>query len=202
MARNTNSKDELEKATRPTSTSTLRPYRIPSTHRLAQWVSRRKSHASVCEKFSQFRCHSVLLAMSNRVRAFFPSRGYKPPPTLPDRLNLHLSFQGRRFSTPYYDKCPDVAMYTIGPLLLFHNLSSAHCTLKVSEHSSLRAPPAAHSYEWSHPETPSCVQRCLNALTPSYLWAWLNDVIRWSGVLRCASMIQSKTRWGTVRSLA
>ena len=32
--------------------------------------------------------------------------------------------------------------------------------------------------------------------------ARLYEVIRWSGLLRCAPMIRSKTRWCTVRSLA
>ena len=32
--------------------------------------------------------------------------------------------------------------------------------------------------------------------------ARLYEVIRWSGLLRCAPMIRSKTRWYTVRSLA
>ena len=31
---------------------------------------------------------------------------------------------------------------------------------------------------------------------------WLYEVIRWSGLLRCAPMIRSKTRWCTVRNLA
>ena len=120
----------------------------------------------MCENFLQFRCLSLLLAMTNRARPFFPPRGYEPPPTLPERLNLHLSFQRRLFSTHYYDTCPDTALYTIDPLLLFHTPSSPHGNLKVSEHSSLRQPPAAHSYEWSHPQMPSRVQCCLNAPTP------------------------------------
>ena len=42
------------------------------------------------------RCLSLLLAVSSRVYILFPPRGHKPPPTLRDRLNRHLSLQRRR----------------------------------------------------------------------------------------------------------
>ena len=134
--------------------------------------------------------------MSISVYLFFPPRGHEPPPTLRNRFNPHLSLQRRRFPIPRYAKHLDVAVYTIGPLFLFPTPSSPHCTLKVSKHDSqslirIIAPVNKHSR----------AQRCLNALTPGCLRARFYEVIRWSGLLRCVSLMRSKTRWCTVREV-
>ena len=66
--------------------------RIPTTHRLRQWVSLRKSlRFRVRLQISQSRCLPLLLAMSGDVFLFFRPRGHEPPPNLRDRLNLNLS---------------------------------------------------------------------------------------------------------------
>ena len=66
--------------------------RIPSTRRLGQWVSLRKTlRFRVRLQLSQSRYLSLLLAISSRVYLFFPSRGHEPPPTLRDRPNSRLS---------------------------------------------------------------------------------------------------------------
>ena len=41
--------------------------------------------------------------------------------------------QRHRFPVPRYAKCPDVALYAIGPLFLLPAPSSPHCTLRVFE---------------------------------------------------------------------
>ena len=107
--------------------------------------------------------------MSSRVYLFFPPRGHKPPPTLRDRLNPHLSILSRRFPVPRYAKRPDVALYAIGPLFFLPTPSPPYCTRKVSENDSLRQPPAAHSQERPRPQKSSRSQRRLNAFTPGYL---------------------------------
>ena len=43
--------------------------------------------------FSQYRCLSLLLAMSSRVYLYFPPRGHNPPPILRGGLNPHLCLQ-------------------------------------------------------------------------------------------------------------
>ena len=112
--------------------------RIPTTRQLGQWVSLRKIlRFRVRLQLSQSRCLSLLLAMSGRVFLFLPPRGHEPPPTLRDRLNPNLSLYRHRFPIPRYAKCPDVALYTVGPLFLLPTPSSTHCALKVSEHDSL-----------------------------------------------------------------
>ena len=62
--------------------------------------------------------------MSSRVYLFFPPRGHKPPPTLRDRLNPHLSLSHRRFPIPRYAKRSYVALYAIGTLFLLPAPSS------------------------------------------------------------------------------
>ena len=107
--------------------------------------------------------------MSSCVYVFFPPRGHEPPPTLRDRMNPHLSLSCGLFAIPRYAKCPDIALYAIGPPFLLPTPSSPHCTLKVSEHDSLRQPPAVHSNERLRPQKSSRTPRCLNALAPGYL---------------------------------
>ena len=131
--------------------------RILTTRQLGQWVSLRKTlRLRVRLQLSQFRCLSLLLAMSGRV--------YLRP--LRDRFNPNLSLDRHRFPIPRYAKRPDVALYTVGPFFLLPTPSSTHCALKVSEHDSLWQPPAAHSEERSRPQKSSRAQRCLNALAP------------------------------------
>ena len=71
--------------------------RIPTTLRLGQWVSLRKTlRFRVRLQLSQSPCLSLLLAMSGRVFLFLPPRGHEPPPTLRDHLNPTLSLYCHR----------------------------------------------------------------------------------------------------------
>ena len=145
--------------------------------------------------FSQSRCLSLFLAISTRVYLFFPPCGHEPPLTLRDRINPHLSLQRRRFPIPRYAKRPDVALYAIGPLFLLPILSSPHCTLKVSEYDLLWQPPAAHRMSvLTHKNL--LLRNVVSMLSHRVISsARLYEVIRWSGLLRCAPMMRSKTRW-------
>ena len=161
--------------------------RIPTTRRLGQWVSLRKTlNFRVRLQPSQSRCLSILLAMSDRVFLFFPPRGHEPPPSLRDPLNPDLSFLRHRFPIPRYAKRPDVALYTVGPLFLLPTPFSPHCAPKVSKHASLWQPPAAHSEEGPRPQRFSRAQRCLNALAPGYLKGTIvqGHPVVWSFALR------------------
>ena len=94
--------------------------RIPTTRQLGQWVSLRKTlRFRVRLQLSQSHCLSLLLAMSSRVFLFFPPRGHEPPPTLRDRLNPNLSLYRHRFPIARNAKRPDVALYTVGPFLVY-----------------------------------------------------------------------------------
>ena len=106
--------------------------------------------------------------MSSRVYLFFPPCGHNLRSALGDRLNPPICLQRRRLSAPCYAKRPDVVMYAVNSLPLLPAPSSPHCTLKVTEYDSLRQTPAAHSDERPRPYKLFCVQRCFNALTPSY----------------------------------
>ena len=103
---------------------------------------------------------------------------------------------------------PDVTLYAIDPLYLLPIPSFPHCTLKarqgkVSEHNSLWQPPAAHSDERSARKS-ILVHNTVSMLSYRVISrARLYEVIRWSGLLPCASMMmRSNARWCTVRSLA
>ena len=94
--------------------------KIPSTRRLGQWLSLRKTlRFRVRYKLSQSRCLSLLLAMSSGVYLSFSPYGHDPSPTLRDGLNPNLSLQRRRFPIPHYAIHPDVALYAIGPPFSF-----------------------------------------------------------------------------------
>ena len=129
--------------------------------------------------------------MSSRVYLFFPPRGYEPPPTLRDRLNLHLSLQCRRFPPPRYAKRADVALDAIGPLF-------PHPT-SFSLRDSLRQPHAAHSdEERPRPQKFGCAQRCLSARTPVYFEGTVirDYLIAWSLVLRHDDTKQTPVVYG------
>ena len=145
---------------------------------------------------------SLLLTMFTRVFPFFSPRSLKSPPNLRDCLNLaHPCLQRRRFTVLLNLERPDVALYAIDPLLLLPTPPSPHCILKFSEHGSFWQPLATHSDERPRPRKSSRAQGPLNALHyPVIARAWLQEVIRWSGFLRCALIMRSKTRWCTVLS--
>ena len=141
--------------------------------------------------------------MSSHVYLFFPPRGHEPPPTLRDRFNPHLSLQPRRFRIPLLCQTPGCRSVRNRPTLSPPTPSSPHCTLKVSEHDTLRQPPAAHSDERLRPQKSCRAQLCLNALTLSYLMGTVarGQPMVWSLAL-CSDDAKRKTRWCTVRSLA
>ena len=106
---------------------------------------------------------------STRLIDVAPPRGYKPPPTFRDCINLHHCLQRRHFPIPRYAKRPDVALYAMDPLFLLPTPSSPHCTLKVSEDGSHWQPPDAYSDNPSRPQKSSPSRRRLNALILDYL---------------------------------
>ena len=140
--------------------------------------------------------------MSSRVFLFFPPRGHEPPPTPRDRINPPLSLYRRRFPILRYAKCSDIALYAIDPLFHLPTPSSPHCTLKVSE--IIRFGNRVLLIRMSVPAHKSLLVRNIVSMLSHRVIsrAWLKQVIRWCGLLRCAPMMRSKTRWCTVRSLA
>ena len=177
--------------------------RIPTTRQLGQWVSLRKTlRFRVRLQLSQSCCLSLLLAMSSRVFLFFPPRGHEPPPTLRGRLNPNLSLYRHRFPIPRYAKRPDVALYTVGPFFLLppRPLRTAPSRFPNMIRFGNRPPPIQRSVP-AHKSL--LVRNAVSMLShPVISRARLYEVIRWSGLLRCAPMMRSKTRWCTVRSLA
>ena len=175
--------------------------RTSTSRRLGQWVSLCKVlRFRVRLQLSQFRCVSLLLAMSDRAFLFFPPRGHEPPPTLRDRLRPNLSLSRHRFPIPRYAKRPDDALHKVGPALFpLPTPSSPHCALKVSEHDSLWQRPAAHSEERPRPQKSSRAQRCLNPLAPGYLKGTVvrGHPVVWSPALRPDDAKQDPVVYGT-----
>ena len=179
--------------------------RIPTTRRLGQWVSLRKILRFLVRlQLSQSRrCLSLVLAMSGRIFLLFPPRGHEPPPTLRDRLNPNVSLLRHRFPIPRYAKCPDVALYTqsihyfsFPPRPLRTAPSRFPNMIRFGNRPPLirRSVPAHKSF---------LVRNVVSMLSHRVISrARLYEVIRWSGLLRCAPMMRSKTRWCTVRRLA
>ena len=129
---------------------------------------------------SQSRCLLLLLAMSSRVYLLFPTHGYEPPPTLRHRINPHLSLSRRRF-----------------PIPVMPNARMSLCTQ------------SGHSFPFpSRPlrNVPSRFPNMIRFLVCNIVLmlshrvlsrARLCEVIRWSGLLCCAPMME--TRPGGVR---
>ena len=132
--------------------------------------------------------------MSGRVYLFFPARGHEPSPTLRDRLNPHYGLKRRRFPISRYAKRPDDALYAIGSLFLLPTPSSPHFPLNVSKHCSLLQPPAAHLDESVPAHKSLLVRNFVSILSHRVISrARLYEVIRWYGLLRCATMMRNKT---------
>ena len=143
--------------------------------------------------------------MSSRVYLLFPPRGHEPPPTPRGRINPYFSLERRRFPIPRYAKRLDVALYAISSLFLFPTTSSPHCnTLKISELHTIRfgsRPP--HIRMSALTQKNLLVRNVVSLLSHRVISrARLYEVIRRSGLLRCAPMMRSKTQWCMVRSLA
>ena len=142
--------------------------------------------------------------MSSCVYLFFPPRGrHEPPPTLRDRLNPHLILSRRRFTVPRYVKRPDVVLYTQS----VHSFSFPPRPLRTAPSrfpNTIRFGSRPPLIRMSVPAHKSLLVRIVvSMLSHSVISrAWLYEVIRWSGLLRCAPIIRNKTRWCTVRSLA
>ena len=153
-------------------------------------------------QLSQSRCLSLFLAMSGRVFFFLPPRGLEPPPTLRDRLNLNLSLYRHRFPIPRYAKRPmslctqSVHFFCFPPRPLRTAPSRFRNMIRFGNRPPLirRSVPAHKSL---------FVRNVVSMLShPVISRARLYEVIRWSGLLRCAPMMRTKTRWCTVPSLA
>ena len=142
--------------------------------------------------------------MSSRVYLLFPPRGHEPPPPLRDRLNpWHTSasnavaFQSPALSNARMPLCmQSIYSFSFPPRPLRTAPSRFSNTIRFGSHSSLvRMNAPAHKS--------LLVRNVVSMLSHRVISrARLYDVIRWSGLLRCASMMQSNTRWCTVWSLA
>ena len=151
------------------------------------------------------RCLSLLLAMSSRVYLFSPPRGHEPPsahPPLPSQPTTQPLTPS--LSNPSLCQTPGCrSVRNRSSLFPSYTPSSPNCTIKVSEHDSIRQPPAAYSDERPHPQKYSRAQPCLNALTPGY---FKGTVVRghpvvWS-LAPCLDDAKQDWWWCTVQSLA
>ena len=141
--------------------------------------------------------------MSSRVYLFFPPRGHEPPPTFRDRLNPHLSaFKAVAFQFPAMPNArmslwtQSVHSFSFPPRPLRTAPSRFPKTIRFGSRPPLirRSVPAHKSL---------LVRTVVSMLShPVISRARLYEVIRRSGLLRCAPNIRSKTRWCTMRSLA
>ena len=130
--------------------------------------------------------------MSSRVYPFFPPRGHKPPPTLRDRLNPHLSLESRRFLVSRYAKRPDAALdesihsFSFPPRPLRTAPSRFPKTIRFGSRPPLirRSVPAHKSI---------LVRNVVSMLShPVISRTRLYEVIRWSGLLRCARLYEAR----------
>ena len=179
------------------------PYGVLSARQLGQLVSLHRFYASVYDSnFLSLVRLSLLLAMSGRVYLFFPPCDHKPPSTLRGRLNPHPCLQRCRFSVP----------------VMPNPRTSVFCTQSTHSFSfplrPLRATPSrfpnAIRFFTRQPlirrsvRAPKSllVRKVISLLShPVISRAWLSEIIRWSGLLRCSPIMRSKTRWCMVRSL-
>ena len=141
--------------------------------------------------------------MSSRLSLFFPPRGYEPPSTLRDRLNLHLSLQCRRFPT-----LPAMlnARMSLGTQTV-HSFPFPYCPLRTAPSGFLNAIPYGSHPPLirisSAPAPRSLVVRNDVSILPHRVISRIRlyEAICFPGLLRCATMMRSKIRWCTVRSL-
>ena len=181
--------------------------RIPTTRQLRQWVSLRETKRfRVRLQLSQSRCLSLLPAMSGRVFLFLS------PSCLHAAMNLRPPFVTASTQTSAF-----TAIVSESPVM--PNARMSLCTQSVHSFSSpprpLRTAPSRFPNMIRFGNRPPLIRRSVPAHKsllvrnvvsmlshPVISRARLYEVIRWSGLLRCAPMMRSKTRWCTVRSLA
>ena len=108
--------------------------------------------------------------------------------------SFHYATMNRRFSIPRYAKRPDVALLAIDPLFLLPTPSSPHCTLEVSNTIRFDSrPPLIRMCVPAHKKS-LLVHNVVSMLSARVISrARLYEVIRWSGLLRCAPLMRSKT---------
>ena len=177
--------------------------RIPTTRQLGQWMSLRKIlRFRLRLQLSQPCCLSLLLAMSGRVSLFFPPRGHELGPPSVTASTQTSAFNAIVFQSPVMPNARMSLLYTVGPLFLLPTRplrtvpSRFPDMIRFGNRSPLirRSVPAHKSL---------LVRNVVSMLShPVISSARLYEVIWWSGLLRCAPMMRSKTRWCTVRSLA
>ena len=151
---------------------------------------------------SQSCCFSLLLAMSSRVYLFFPPRVHEPPPTLVTVSTHTSAFNAVAFQSlaipnarmSLYTQSVHSFSFPARPLLTAP--SRFPNTIRFGS-----CPPFVRMSVPAHKSR--LVRNVVSMLSHRVISrARLYEVMRWSGLLRCASMIRSKTRWCTVRSLA
>ena len=165
------------------------------------WL-RKILHSRLRLQVSQSRCLSLLLAMSSRVYLFFPPRGHEPPPTLRD-LSTHTSaFNAVTFQPPAMPNAR-MSLWTQS----VHSFSFPPRPLRAAPSRFLKTirfgsrPPLIRRSVPAHKSL--LVRNVVSMLLHRVISrARLYEVIPWSGLLRCAPIIRSKTWWCTVRSLA
>ena len=169
--------------------------RIPSTRRLGQWVSRREIlRFRVRQQLSQPRCLSLLLAISSRVYVLFPPHGHEPPPTLRDHISPHTSaFNAIAFQSIVM---PNVRMSLCTQSV--HFFSFPPCPLRTAPSrfpNTIRFGSRPLLIRMSIPANKSLLVRNPASMLSHrvILRARLDEVIRWSGLLRCAPMMRSNT---------
>ena len=158
--------------------------RIPTTRRLGQWVSLRKIvRFRVRLQLSQSRCLSLLPAMSGRV---FQSRC--PPSVNASAFNA-IVFQSPVMPNARMSLCTQsVHSFSFPPRPLRTAPSRFPNMIRFGNRPPLirRSVPAHKSL---------LVRNVVSMLSHRVISrARLYEVIRWSGLLRCAPMMRSKTR--------
>ena len=169
--------------------------RIPLTRRLGQWMLLHKVlRFRVRYQLSQSRCLSLLLAMSSRVYLFFlhPAMNLRLPSV---NVSTHtpafnaVAFQSPAMSNARMSLCPQpVHSFSFPPRPLRTALSRFPNRIRLGSRPPLiRMSVPAHKSLLVH-DVVSMLSQRVNSRVP------LSEVIRWSGLLRCAPMMQSKTR--------
>ena len=141
--------------------------------------------------------------MSSRVYLSLPPRGHEPPSTFRDCLNSCLSLECCRIPIHRYGKRPDVVLFAVVPLFL----PPTPCPLRTAPSRFptticfVRRPPLIRMSAHAHKRL--LVRNVMSILSHRVIArARLNEAIHWSGILRCARMMQSQVWWCTVRSMA
>ena len=177
--------------------------RIPTTRQLGQWVSLRKTLRFVCD------CNFPSL-----VASLFSWRclAASSSSCLHAAMNLRPPFVTASTQTSAF-----TAIVSQSPVM--PNARMSLCTQSVHSFSfpprPLRTAPSRFPNMIRFGNRPPLIRRSVPAHKsllvrnvvsmlshPVISRARLYEVIRWSGLLRCAPMMRSKTRWCTVRSLA